>query len=101
MKFKRGETFPIKFSTTPPQVDVSKVATSAEQVERIRERAKNVREAMGTRYVFHEQNRVQRIERAQKERAQKERPQNRRFKGDTEESGAQSIPPGVRLRKCV
>jgi hypothetical protein len=96
MKFKRGETFPIKFSTTPPQVDVSKVATSVEQVERIRERAKNVREAMGTRYVFHEQNRVQRIE-----RAQKERPQNRRFKGDREESGAQSIPPGSRLRKCV
>jgi hypothetical protein len=79
MKFKRGESFPIKFSTTPPQIDVIKVATSEEQLERIRERAKNVREAMGTRYVFHEQNRVRRIE----------RPQKRRFKAESEEPGAQ------------
>jgi hypothetical protein len=91
MKFKRGEGFPIKFSTTPPQIDVIKVATSVEQLERIRERAKNVREAMGTRYVFHEQNRVQRIE----------RPQNRRFNGVAEVAGAQSIPRGSRLKKCV
>ena len=89
MKFKRGESFSIKFSNTPPQVDVTKVATSAEQLERIRERAKNVREAMGTRYVFHEQNRVQRIE----------RPQNRRFNADSEEPGAQSLPRGGPLRK--
>ena len=80
MKFKRGESFRIGFSTTPPQVDVSKVATSAEQLERIRERAKNVREAMGTRYVFHEQNRVQRIE----------RPQSRRFNIESEGPGAPS-----------
>ena len=91
MKFKRGESFSIKFSTTPPQVDVIKVATSVEQLERIRERAKNVREAMGTRYVFHEQNRVQRIE----------RPQGRRFNGDAEVPGAQSRSRGGRLRKCV
>jgi hypothetical protein len=89
MKFKRGEGFPIKFSTTPPQVDVTKVAPSAEQLERIRERAKNVREAMGTRYVFHEQNRVQRIE----------RPQNRRFNADSAEPGAQSLPRSSPLRK--
>ena len=89
MKFKRGE-FPIKFSTTPPQVDVIKVATSAEQIERIREQAKKVREAMGTRYVFHEQNRVRRIE----------RPQSRRFKTESEEPGAKaSVRDGPAIKR--
>src|SRR5688572_31017711 len=91
MKFKRGEGFPIKFSTTPPQIDVIKVATSVEQLERTRERAKNVREALGTRYVFHEQNRVQRIE----------RPQSRRFNGDAEVAGAQLVPRDGRFQKAV
>ena len=91
MKFKRGESFSIKFSATPPQIDVIKVATSAEQLERIRERAKKLREAMGTRYVFHEQNRVRRIERTQ----------NRRFKAESEEAVTQSTARSAPFAKCV
>ncbi|HKO67904.1 MAG TPA: hypothetical protein VJU53_08875, partial [Burkholderiaceae bacterium] len=61
-----------------------------EQLERIRERAKNVREAMGTRYVFHEQNRVRRIQ----------RPQNRRFNVESEEPAAPSTARGPIVKRA-
>ena len=47
---------------TPKQVDYVKVETPAEQLERIRQRAKELREAMGSRYLCHEKNRVRRID---------------------------------------
>jgi len=47
---------------TPPQVQVVKFAASAEQLERIQQRAKELREAMGPRYLCHEKNRVRRLD---------------------------------------
>src|SRR5215203_484025 len=62
MKFKQDPSVQIKDSITPPQIDVVKVATPAEQLERIRQRVQNIREEMGSRYLCHEQNRVRRID---------------------------------------
>ena len=47
---------------TPKQVDYVKVETPSEQLERIRQRAKELREAMGPRYLCHEKNRVRRLD---------------------------------------
>ncbi len=47
---------------TPRQVEVVKVDTRAEQLERIQQRAKELREAMGPRYLCHEKNRVRRLD---------------------------------------
>lgn len=47
---------------TPRQVEVVKVETRAEQLERIQQRAKELREAMGPRYLCHEKNRVRRLD---------------------------------------
>lgn len=47
---------------TPRQVEVVKVATHAEQLERIQQRAKELKEAMGPRYLCHEKNRVRRLD---------------------------------------
>jgi hypothetical protein len=47
---------------TPRQVEVVKVETPAEQLERIQQRAKELREAMGSRYLCHEKNRVRRLD---------------------------------------
>ena len=47
---------------TPRQVEVVKVETPAEQLERIQQRAKELREAMGPRYLCHEKNRVRRLD---------------------------------------
>ncbi len=47
---------------TPQQMDYVKVETPAEQLERIRQRAMELREAMGPRYLCHEKNRVRRLD---------------------------------------
>jgi hypothetical protein len=47
---------------TPRQVEVVKVEILAEQFERIQQRAKELREAMGPRYLCHEKDRVQRLD---------------------------------------
>src|SRR5215212_7640860 len=62
MKFKQDPSVQIKDSITPAQIDVVKVETPAEQVERIRERVQKLREQMGPSYLCHEQNRVRRID---------------------------------------
>lgn len=62
MKLKNA-TVVVKDWITPKQVDYVKVATPSEQLDRIRQRANELREAMGPRYLFHEKNRVRRIDR--------------------------------------
>ncbi len=47
---------------TPPHVQVVKVTAHEERLERIKQRAKELREAMGPRYLCHEQNRVLRLD---------------------------------------
>ncbi len=47
---------------TPSHVEVVAVATHSEQLDRIQQRAKELREAMGPRYLCHEKNRVRRLD---------------------------------------
>lgn len=47
---------------TPPHVELVKVTTYAERLERITQRARELREAMGPRYLCHEKNRVRRLD---------------------------------------
>ena len=60
--FKPSMSAEIQDWITPRQVEVVKVETRAEQFERIQQRAKELREAMGPRYLCHEKNRVQRLD---------------------------------------
>ena len=60
--FKPSMSTAIQDWITPRQVEVVKVETPAEQLERIQQRAKELREAMGPRYLCHEKNRVQRLD---------------------------------------
>ena len=62
MIFKPGMSAEIHDWITPPQVELVKVTTSADQLERIQQRAKELREAMGPRYLCHEKNRVRRLD---------------------------------------
>lgn len=62
MIFKPSMSAEILDWLTPPQVQVVKFATPAEQLERIQQRAKELREAMGPRYLCHEKNRVRRLD---------------------------------------
>lgn len=62
MIFKPSMSAEILDWLTPPQVQVVKFATPAEQLERIQKRAKELREAMGPRYLCHEKNRVRRLD---------------------------------------
>ncbi len=62
MIFKPSMSAEIFDWLTPPQVQVVKFATPAEQLERIQQRAKELREAMGPRYLCHEKNRVRRLD---------------------------------------
>lgn len=59
----KSATVVLKDWITPQQVDYVKVATPSEQLDRIRQRAQELREAMGSRYLCHEENRVRRIDR--------------------------------------
>ena len=62
MMFKPRMSAEIQDWITPRQVEVVKVETLAEQFERIQQRAKELREAMGPRYLCHEKNRVRRLD---------------------------------------
>lgn len=62
MIFKPSTSAEIQDWITPSHVEVVKVATPAEQLERIQQRAKELREAMGPRYLCHEKNRVRRLD---------------------------------------
>ncbi len=62
MIFKPSTSAAIQDWITPPQVELVKVATHTEQLERIQQRAKELREEMGPRYLCHEKNRVRRLD---------------------------------------
>jgi len=62
MLFKPRMSAAIEDWITPAQVEVVKVAPLADQLERIQQRAKELREAMGPRYLCHEKNRVRRLD---------------------------------------
>ncbi len=62
MMFKPSMSAEIQDWITPRQVEVVKVETHAEQLERIQQRAKELQEAMGPRYLCHEKNRVRRLD---------------------------------------
>ena len=62
MLFKPSMSAEIYDWITPPQVEVVKVATHSEQLARIQQRAKELQEAMGPRYLCHEKNRVRRLD---------------------------------------
>jgi hypothetical protein len=62
MMFKPSMSAAIQDWITPRQVEVVKVETRAEQLERIQQRAKELKEAMGPRYLCHEKNRVRRLD---------------------------------------
>ena len=60
--FKPSMSAAIQDWITPRQVEVVKVETRAEELERIQQRAKELKEAMGPRYLCHEKNRVRRLD---------------------------------------
>jgi hypothetical protein len=60
--FKPNASAEIHDWITPPQVEVVKFTTPADQLERIQQRAKELRETMGPRYLCHEKNRVRRLD---------------------------------------
>ena len=62
MMFKPSMSAEIQDWITPRQVEVVKVSTHADQLERIQQRAKELKEAMGPRYLCHEKNRVRRLD---------------------------------------
>ena len=62
MIFKPNMSAEIQDWITPQQVEVVKVETHAERLDRIQQRAKELREAMGPRYLCHEKNRVRRLD---------------------------------------
>lgn len=62
MIFKPRTTAALEDWITPPHVDVIKVAAPTTQLERIEQRARELREAMGPRYLCHAQNRVRRLD---------------------------------------
>lgn len=62
MFFKPGMTEGIQDWITPSHVEVVKVETPSAQLDRIQQRAKELREAMGARYLCHENNRVRRLD---------------------------------------
>lgn len=60
--FKSGARAEVQDWITPPQVELVKVTTHAERLERITQRAQELREQMGPRYLCHEKNRVSRLD---------------------------------------
>ena len=62
MIFKPSMSAEILDWLTPPQVQVVKFVASADQLERIQQRAKELKEAMGPRYLCHAMNRVRRLD---------------------------------------
>ena len=63
MIFKQSTRAELQDWITPPQVEIVKVATpAAERLEWLAQRAKELKEAMGPRYLCHEKNRVRRLD---------------------------------------
>ncbi|MDP9128832.1 MAG: hypothetical protein M3N35_00435 [Candidatus Binatota bacterium] len=62
MLFKPSMSAEVQDWITPPQVEVVRVATHVEQLARIQQRANELREEMGPRYLCHEKNRVRRLD---------------------------------------
>ena len=60
--FKPSASAEIQDWITPPQVRVVKITTLVEQFERIQQRARELREEMGPRYLCNEKNRVRRLD---------------------------------------
>ena len=60
--FKPKASAELKDWLTPKHVEVVNVTTPAERLERILQRAKELREEMGPRYLCSEQNRVRRLD---------------------------------------
>ena len=60
--FKPSMSAAIQDWITPRQVEVVIVETRAEEFERIQQRAKELKESMGPRYLCHEKNRVRRLD---------------------------------------
>jgi hypothetical protein len=62
MIFKQTEKTELQDWITPPQVEIVKVALPAERLEWLAQRAKELKESMGSRYLCHEKNRVRRLD---------------------------------------
>jgi hypothetical protein len=62
MIFKQTEKTELQDWITPPQVEIVKVALPAERLEWLAQRAKELKESMGSRYLCHENNRVRRLD---------------------------------------
>ena len=62
MIFKSHAGAEIEDWITPPQVEVVRVAAHKERLERIQQRAIELRKAMGPRYLCHEKNQVRRLD---------------------------------------
>lgn len=60
--FKPSASAEVQDWITPSQVEVVRVTTHPERLERIKQRAGELREAMGPRYLCHEKNQVQRFD---------------------------------------
>ena len=61
MLFKNSDS-EVQDWITPSQVEIVKVAAPTERLERLAQRAKELKEAMGSRYLCHENNRVRRLD---------------------------------------
>lgn len=64
MIFKPDARAEVQDWLTPLQVEIVKVTPPTEQLEWFTQRAKALREAMGPRYLCHENNRVRRLDSA-------------------------------------
>ncbi len=62
MIFKPDASAEVQDWITPTQVEIVKVNPPAERLEWFAQRAKELREAMGPRYLCHEKNRVGRLD---------------------------------------
>ena len=62
MIFKQTEKAELQDWITPPQVEIVKVAPPAERLQWLAQRAKELKESMGARYLCHEKNRVRRLD---------------------------------------
>ena len=60
--FKPSASAVVQDWITPPHVEVISVLAQRDRYERIKRRAKELREQMGQRYLCHENNRVSRLD---------------------------------------
>lgn len=62
MIFKQDESAQLHDWITPQQVEIVKVAAPAERLQWLAQRAKELKDSMGPRYLCHEKNRVRRLD---------------------------------------